>query len=259
MGRLRRGGRNRIQVNAICAKGPWLGFRPSLWPTVISVPALALLLGLGTWQLQRLAWKQALIVKLDLRLAAPVTDLPAGFGDPDGLEYRRARAAGRFLHHREMYLLGYSPQGAAGFYVVTPLARAVGPPVLVNRGWVPPALKDPARRPHSLPPGEVAVEGVVRKAQTAGWFTPENEPHNNQWFVLVPSEMGRAAGLEAVAPVYLQATAAEGATGYPAGLPVRLKLRNAHLQFALTWYALALALGVIYVLYHRGRGRQEPA
>ncbi|MFQ5955824.1 MAG: SURF1 family protein [Kiloniellales bacterium] len=240
------------------ARGSRLGFRPSFWPTLTSVPALALLLGLGTWQLQRLEWKEALIARLDSRLAAPVMALPARFADLDLLEYRRARVTGRFLHDREMYLLGHSPQGSAGFYVVTPLMRAHGPPVLVNRGWVPPALKDPARRPQSRPSAEVMVEGVIRKPQTAGWFTPANEPHKNQWFVLVPSEMGRAAGLKEVAPVYLQATAVEGRAGYPAGLPGQVTLRNPHLQYALTWYALALALVVIYVLYHRGRARQGP-
>ncbi len=233
-----------------------IGFRPSLWPTLISVPALVLLLGLGTWQVQRLYWKTALIDRLESRMAAPAMDLPATLSDPDAAEFRRGRVAGRFLHAREMYLLGTSPRGNAGFYVVTPLLRAEAPPVLVNRGWVPPERKHPARRQAGQPPGQVVVEGIVRKAQTPGWFTPDNEPDKNLWFTIDPAAMGRAAGLDRVAPVYLQAQAVEAPRGAPLGLPSELKLRNQHLQYAITWYALALALVVIYVLYHRQRQRQ---
>jgi len=233
-----------------------LGFRPTLWPTLISVPALALLLYLGTWQVQRLHWKTALVDRLESRMAAPVMDLPATLDDPAAVEYRRVRAVGRFLHEREMYLLGYSPRGSAGFYVVTPLLRTGAPPVLVNRGWVPPERKDPARRPAGQAAAEATVVGLVRQAQTPGWFTPDNEPDNNSWFTIEPEAMGRAAGLDRVAPVYLQALADAAPEGAPAGLPGEVRLRNPHLQYAVTWYALALALIVIYVLYHRGRGRE---
>jgi surfeit locus 1 family protein len=234
-----------------------IGFRPSLWPTLISVPVLILLLGLGTWQVQRMHWKTALIERLESRMAAPAMDLPATLDDLDAAEYRRARVAGRFLHDREMYRLGYSPRGDAGFYVVTPLLRAGAPPVLVNRGWVPPQRKDPARRPAAQPPGQVTVEGIVRKAQVPGWFTPDNEPDNNLWFTIDPAAMGRAAGLDRVAPVYLQALAAEAPRGAPLGLPNEVNLRNQHLQYVIIWYALALALAVIYVLYHRQRGLES--
>ncbi len=233
-----------------------IGFRPSLWPTLISVPVLVLLLGLGTWQVQRMHWKTALVERLESRMAAPATELPAALDDLDAAEYRRARVAGRFLHDREMYLLGYSPRGSAGFYVVTPLMRADAPPVLVNRGWVPPERKDPAGRLAAQSPGRVTVEGIIRKAQVPGWFTPDNEPDNNLWFTIDPAAMGRAAGLDRVAPVYLQALAAEAPKGAPLGLPNAVHLRNQHLQYTIIWYALALALVVIYVLYHRQRGRE---
>lgn len=234
-----------------------IGFRPTFWPTVISVPAFLLLVGLGTWQVQRLYWKTALIEKLESRMAAPAMDLPARLEDVDAAEYRRARVRGRFLHDREMYLLGYSPRGSAGFYVVTPLMRADAPAVLINRGWVPPERKDPARRQAGQPPVEVVVEGIVRKPQTPGWFTPDNAPDENQWFSIDPEAMGRAAGLDQVAPIYVQALAAEAPEGAPAGLPSTVTLRNEHLQYAVTWYALALALAVIYVLYHRQRARRD--
>jgi surfeit locus 1 family protein len=229
------------------------GFRPAFWPTLFSVPALILLLGLGTWQVQRLHWKEALIERLESRLAQPVTALPAEIDEPDALEYRRARVDGRFLHDREMYLLGTSPRGIAGFYVVTPLIRAAGPPVIVNRGWVPPERKHPARRAEGQLEGPVSVEGVIRKPQTGNWLTPANEPRKNQWYTIVPQAMGRAAGLDAVAPVYLQALATDLPGGYPLGLPAEIKLRNQHLQYAIIWYALAVALAVIYVLFHRQR------
>ena len=112
-------------------------FRPDFWPTVFLVPALALMIGLGVWQLERLAWKTDLIDRIERGLAAPPVPLPARLDDP-GFDYRRVTVTGRFDAVHAFPLLARVHDGAAGIQVVTPLLRDDdGPAVMINRGWVP--------------------------------------------------------------------------------------------------------------------------
>ena len=114
-----------------------LGFRPTLWPTLITIPALAILLALGTWQLQRLEWKTALIAEREAALQAPPVALP---DDPAALrqmDFRRIRVSGEFLHGRSLLLSARSYQGRPGSHLLTPLRLETGRVLMVNRGWIP--------------------------------------------------------------------------------------------------------------------------
>lgn len=235
-------------------------FRPTLWPTVFAVPAVLVLIGLGTWQLDRLAWKSALIEQMQTRVSAPPAPLDqvlaeAG-GDLHAVEYRTAELTGRFRHQAEMYLAARSMNGNPGYHVVTPFESALGRTVLVDRGWVPLDRKLPETRPQGQIRGEVTIEGVVRVPRAGkSWLQPDNEPEHNMWFWIDLPAMAAHAGAGAaggeLAPVYLAAGPAENPGGYPIGGQTRINLPNDHLQYALTWYALAVALIVIYVVYHR--------
>src|SRR5262245_61913463 len=159
-------------------------FRPTFWPTVFTVPALLVLLGLGTWQVERLRWKEGLIAERTARTTAVPIDLPAAGTvlSPEALaelDYRRTTATGRFSHDREMYLAARTMQGAIGYQVVTPLQRADGSIVLVNRGWVPDDRKDPAKRAGGQVAGEVTVDGAIRAPGRQHWLQPDNEPAKN--------------------------------------------------------------------------------
>jgi surfeit locus 1 family protein len=131
----------------------------------MALTGVAVLLGLGTWQIQRLHWKEALIATRQSQMSAPAIELPAT-PDPADLEYRRVTLTGRFLHDRELFLGGRTHGGVVGFGVVTPLALSEGREILVHRGWVPPARKDKSRRPEGLVDGTVTLEAVAR---TGGW------------------------------------------------------------------------------------------
>ncbi|MEX1206465.1 MAG: SURF1 family protein [Dongiaceae bacterium] len=229
-------------------------FRPTLWPTVFTVPAVLVMLALGTWQVERLLWKEALIAQRVERTAAPAVPLPGAGDDLAAVEYRRAVVTGEFLHDREMYLAARSLRGNPGYHVVTPLRLSDGRAVLVDRGWVPMDRKDPARRAAGQMVGPVTLDGVIRRAGAPGWLVPDNKPADNVWFWVDPPAMAAQAGVaEAAAPVYLEAGSAENPGGFPIGGQTRINLPNDHLQYAITWYALAAALLVIYVLYHRRR------
>jgi len=221
---------------------------------------VAALVALGTWQLERLEWKQDLIAEMAARQRAPAVPLPQvrSARDAAALEYRKVRLEGRFLHDREMYLGSRTYRGQVGYHVVTPMILIDGRRVLVDRGWVPPARKAPATRRDGLVAGVVVVEGLVRRG---GWrgsamFRPDRQPAPDVWlWPDLPAMIAHAGlGEDAVREIYIEAGPAPVPGGFPIGGQTRLTLTNNHLQYALTWYALAVALIVIYVLHQRRGG-----
>ena len=101
-------------------------FRPALWPTLFTVPAFITLLVLGTWQVQRLAWKNDIVARIEQRMTQAAAPLPASGVDVDAMEYRRVSVTGTFLHEREVHIVATSVNGNPGYHVVTPLQRADG-------------------------------------------------------------------------------------------------------------------------------------
>jgi surfeit locus 1 family protein len=234
------------------------GIKPLLWPTLMTVPAVLGALALGTWQVQRLNWKNEVIAERQARRdAPPLASLPATF-DPAQHEFRKVRVTGRFLHEKEIYLAARSHRGNAGYHVITPLAVFPGH-VLVNRGWIPLDRKAPESRKAGNVEGEVTVEGYLRAETGPGWFTPKNEPEKNFWFFVDVAAMAKAHGIGKVERFYIEAGPAENPGGFPIGGITRFELPNDHLQYAITWYAMALIGIVIYLLYHRRRARELAA
>ena len=236
------------------------GFRPHLWPSLIAGAGVLLMLGLGSWQVARLFEKRETNALRAERLAAAPAPLPARLDDPARWEFRRVTLRGRFAHERELYLPCRSQHGNDGTCVLTPLLRDDGgAPVLVNRGWVPPPRKDPARRAAGQAAGDATVEGVLRVAQQRSWAMPDNAPERNVWFWYELPAMARATGLP-LATFYVEAAIDPAAPeGAPLGGQTRYQLPDNHLGYALTWYALAIAFAVIYVMSQRQPPETPPA
>lgn len=233
--------------------------RSLLWLTVCAVPAFLVLLGLGTWQLERRAWKLDLLAARTTALAAAPVALPETIPDPDALDYRRVWVEGEFRHDREMHLIGRFYRDKPGYQIVTPLILADGSAVLVNRGFVPLDKVDPASRPAGQVTGPVRVEGAVRLSVRPGWLTPDNQPDKNVWFAPDLAQMAAAAGLARVRPVFVEAGPEPNPGGLPIGGQTQIDLPNDHLQYAITWYSLAVALAVIYgILCHRHLSGDRP-
>jgi surfeit locus 1 family protein len=230
------------------------GFRPQLLPTLWFLPAFALLVGLGAWQIERLHEKEALIASVETGMsAAPVpldTALQEGAANA---EYHHVRVAGRFQHGSELYVFSRGPMGAVGVDVVTPLFQENGQTVLVDRGFVPDALRDPKTRAAGQVEGEVSLTGVLRLPQQPGMFTPAPDRERRLWFVKDVPNMAAALGV-AAPPVLIEADATPNPGGWPLGGVTRVEFPNDHLQYAITWFGLALALLTVYLLYHRKRG-----
>lgn len=229
-----------------------LGSKPALWPTLFTAPALIVLIGLGSWQMQRWQWKSELIRSVETGLAAAPVLLPAAVDDPGPLAWRKVTVAGRFRHDREIHLLARDRFGRLGYQVATPLERPGGGHVLVLRGWVPNDRKEPASRADGQVTGPVTVTGIVRLPWRPGWFTPDNDPAKNVWFWPDRDAMQRFAGVDFPA-LLVEADATPIPGGLPQGGQTRVDIPNDHLHYALTWYGFAIALAVIYVLWHRQR------
>jgi surfeit locus 1 family protein len=152
-----------------------------------------------------------------------------------------------------MYLASRVRNGNVGYHVVTPLALEENRFLLVDRGWVPLERKAPISRPQGQVEGKVTVAGLIRKGGRRGFFTPDNAPDGNFWFYVEIPAMAAFAGLAETYPFYLEADATPNPGGLPIGGAAGPELNNPHLSYAITWYALAAALVVIYVLYHLRR------
>lgn len=234
-------------------------FRPRLWTSLAALIAFLLLIGLGSWQVVRLQWKEGLIAERQARWEAPAIDLPEDPSDP-ALLHRRVRVSGHYLHDAELHLPGRSYKGSNGLGVATPFVLDDGRGLIVYRGWVPSAREEAASRPGSNPEGEVTIEGVLLSGGWKGssWAEPANDPARNAWFFVDPAGMAAAAGLERpIEGVYLGLYRDDPESALPFTPPPPMELRNDHLQYAITWYALAFALLVIYVIYHLGPKAKE--
>lgn len=231
------------------------GGRPLFWPTVFSAAGILVLLALGAWQVQRLHWKEGLIAARHRAVAAAPVPAPRDPAAARRLEYHPVFVDGRFEYGREIHIHAISRRGEAGFDVATPLVAPDGRTVIVNRGFVPTALADPARRAEGQVAGQVHITGLLRlpPAEKPGWFLPDNDPARGEWFWVDLGAIAAADRLADVALYYIDADRTPNPGGWPRGGTTRLSLPNHHLQYAITWFSLAVALAVIYLLYRRGK------
>ena len=233
-------------------------FAPGLWPTAATLLGLTVLVGLGTWQLDRLHWKEALIAERQTRLAAPAEPLPAGAQDWRAWDFRPAVAEGEFRHDLEQLFGVAALNGQVGHHVLTPLVRQDGAAVLVDRGWVPADRAHPAARREGELAGPVRVAGIARYrgADRPGWFTPENQPNEHLWYWYDLPALEARLGLQLL-PVVVEADASPNPGGLPFGGQTRTELPNNHLQYAITWYGLAAGLLAIWISFGLARGRER--
>ena len=233
-------------------------FKPGLLPTLIAVPGIVMMIGFGIWQLERLAWKNGLLARIEARMAAPAVTPDSLSGDPAQDEYRHVRLRGKIVVERELFQVARSLNGNVGSHVLSAFALDNGKTVLIDRGWVPDERKEPARRAAGQLKDTVELIGVVRLSQQSGWFTPNNDAARNVWFYIDVPAMQKTLGIAADSAYWYAIEAPANPGGFPIGAQTRVNIPNDHLQYAITWFAFALSLGAIYLLYGRRRAR-EPA
>lgn len=245
-------------------------WRSLLVPGIAALIALAILVTLGTWQLSRLTWKTGLIAQVEERSKAAAVPLPGRAAwaamTPERDAYRRVTVTGRFRHEAEAYLFhvaGDSRQAdrnrpsGQGYFVLTPLVLADGTTVVVNRGFVPTERRDPATRAQGQVPGDVTVTGLIRFPEARSTFAAVDDTVRRIFYTRDLAAIARAQGLEAnaTAPFSVDADATPVPGGWPVGGETRLSFANRHLEYAVTWFGLALTLVGVFGVFARQRLR----
>lgn len=218
----------------------------------IGLTSIALLLftgfcALGVWQVQRLAWKRDLIARVDARLHAAPVPAPASASKAD--EYRRVTATGTFLHDKAALVQASTVRGP-GYWVLTPLRRIDGTLLFVNRGFVP-----DRRTAYDRPQEKARVIGLLRLAEPGGGFLRANDPATDRWYSRDVAAIARSRNL-AAANYFIDARAS-AAPGYPVGGLTVLRFPNNHLQYAITWFALAAMTVAGYIIVMRQTGKDR--
>ena len=207
---------------------------------------LSVLLGLGVWQLDRLTGKRALLAAIDRAEASPPIPLPTA-----AAPFTKVKVEGRLRHTLSAWYgaeVRMTPTGAKmGAALIVPLERAEGPPILINRGWVPLEATQAIAQPQGL----VTIEGFVRPPMTPGPFSAPDDPARRLFYTLDPQAIGAALGLPHVAPFVIVALGPPPAELFPAPARRLPRPENDHLAYAITWFSLAFVLGVIFFLYAR--------
>jgi surfeit locus 1 family protein len=234
-----------------------------------AMAAFAVLIALGTWQIERKAWKEALIASLTQRLAVPPQALPPAKDwaklDRAADEYRRVKFTASFDNAREALVFAaasaFRPDVTSpGYWVFTPARLADGSVVVVNRGFVPDARRDPQTRRQGQMADPIEMTGALRWPDDRHWFTPADDPAHNLWFTRDPAGIAAAKGLDSktltVAPFYAEQEAPPPPGGLPQPGKLVVALPDNHLQYALTWYGLAAVLAAVFGFWAATSGRR---
>ena len=237
---------------------------PRRWPVLVAaLIAFAILCGLGTWQVQRLHWKEGLLASIAERTSAeplPLDRIERQLGETGDVDYQPVTLRGRFVHSGERHFFT-TWDGDSGFNVYTPLLLDDGRTIFVNRGFVPYDMKDAQKRRQGEVDGEVEITGLARNRlyEKPGRFLPENDPVKNIFYWKDLDAMAATSGLPAESrflQFFVDANDAPNPGGLPKGGVTLIEMPNNHLQYAVTWYGLAAALaGVVIVWLYRGRTR----
>ena len=228
---------------------PGRRFHFELVPFITTVLGLAVLVALGTWQLNRLAWKNDLIATASARLAAPPEALPEVV-DWANWDFRRVIVNGHYTHDSAVALGLASDNGQLGADLLVPFQLEDGRTLIVDRGYLP-DLQLPPHVPEALEPlGPQRLTGVLRVGGGSGrnWFTPDNDLSGRHVYAYDWPDLEQLAGGPLV-PVVLRLEQSDGAQGLPRPGPTSIDFRNAHLGYAITWYALAAGLTAVYLLF----------
>ncbi|MGI9481940.1 MAG: SURF1 family protein [Hyphomicrobiales bacterium] len=223
--------------------------------SIFAAVSLAVLVGLGVWQLQRLSWKTGLIEDITARAAEAPAGLDVIVADRQAgkeIRFRRVTLTGTYDHDNELHVYGILNK-YPGWRVVTPMILADNKLVLVDRGFVPEEKKQAQLRADGQVEGSVTITGSVRtRPEGKGFFVPANEPESNKWYWYSMTNMLGQVSDKTNATgqlFFVQLDEPDHGGAWPQALKVSPKINNPHLGYALTWFGLALTLLGVYAAY----------
>jgi surfeit locus 1 family protein len=237
---------------------------------VFTLLMVAVFVGLGLWQLQRRVEKHALIAALSERLTAMPEPLPQrsrwGGLTPASDEFRRVRFSATYVRATDVMI--YSSGSVVredisgpGTWAFLPARLSSGESVVVNAGFVQNTLQDRGFQDRAVAPlmknAPVELTGYLRFPEQAGLLTPAENVGQRLWFVRDHLAMARALGWGEVAPFYIDLEQPVPENGIPKPGPLTVHLKDDHLQYAITWFALAGAVTIAFGMWLRGQRRSS--
>jgi len=204
--------------------------------------------------MQRLGWKSNLIEEYNTKFSEDPLILNENFKNLSGNKFRRVIVEGTFDHNKEIHIIGKTYEGNAGFHIITPFVTENDDTIYINRGWVPKKYLRKSSREFSLVEGKTQIIGLIRMPQTKGYFVPDNEPNNGFWFTVIPREFNKHFNLNAEKAFYIVELKVGDKLKLPISANGEIQIPNNHLQYAITWYSLAIGLIIIYFAWHRQNG-----
>lgn len=226
--------------------------RPRPVPLLFFIGALITTVGLGTWQVKRLQWKEALIAEIETaRTQQPLEMMPFKNAELKAKDFYPVKLEGVWVENTEFHVTPRWFKGQLGYFVVSPFIECDGRKLLINRGWVPADRKDPATRPETAVSGAATIHGIIRVSNERNWMTPPNDPKRNLWFGRDVKEMAASANIENPILAMVDIVGPQDVKQLPVPSDGQIRLRNDHLSYILTWYGIALGVVVIFVVYHR--------
>ncbi|WP_371171558.1 SURF1 family protein [Aliiroseovarius sp. 2305UL8-7] len=201
----------------------------------LSLAVLALFIGLGIWQVQRLQWKEGVLAEISARIEAQPVALPATPGPIDD-KYLPVEVTGE-MRDLTLRVLVSTKQSGAGYRLISPLATDGGD-VMIDRGFIRVDQKQPP-----VQTGPVTVVGNLHWPDDRSGATPDNDVDNNTWFARDIPQMAEILGTR---PVLVIARQIDPPQAGVAPLPVTTEgIPNRHLEYAGTWFLLALTWSVM--------------
>jgi len=220
--------------------------RRFLFLLIFGLVGVGILVSLGTWQVRRLEWKQGVLAEIEARISADPVALPADL-NPERDRYLPVRVTGT-MGEAELHVLVSTRTLGAGYRVIAPFEAADGRRIMIDRGFIPTEAADDTRTT-----GAMTVTGNLHWPDEIDSFTPEPEPEENIWFARDVPVLAAALETEPVL-VIARSQTDPNVTPLPvdtAGIP------NDHLQYAVTWFGLALVWAVM-TFYFLWRTRARP-
>ena len=221
-----------------------------LVPLILVTIAILLLISFGNWQLRRLDEKENFITSIETNIA----NLAIALDELQSLpkNYSKISLSGHFLPNKNAYLYGRrtaSPE-KDGYYLLSAFAADNGQTYMVSRGWLPHSVK--GNLDTSTPPDTETIEGITLPSEKKNFFVPDNDTKNNVWFTLdlqMATEVLGATNKDFYLMQINNNSLPKGVS--PLTTTHLSKVRNDHIEYAITWYSLAGCLFIMFMIYGR--------
>lgn len=226
---------------------------PPLTAVFFTLISVMILCALGSWQIQRLHWKEDLLKEIDAVWSAPPALLNAANilrEHEAGKRFLYGSVQGVFLQEKSIRVAPRVLNEQQGAHLIMPFQLDDGAVIFVNRGWVP-LEKDKTGAGHSATMHQsTRVTGMLRLPDDPNYFTPKNIPEKNMWYTIAPDEIAKPLNLKGVLPLILveQAQNKMPDGKFPIAIGDKPHLNNNHLSYALFWFSMAGILIGIFIL-----------